>query len=94
MTFSIPNVIKSNAFNALRILCCFIVITKHVLDLSGTSSVFYPFFDGHVAVCVFFILSGFWVTKSYLSSNNLKEYFFKRAKRILPMYYISVGEIV
>lgn len=91
MTFSIPNVPKCNAFNALRILCCFIVIMMHVLDLSGTSSVFRPFFDGHVAVCVFFILSGFWVTKSYLSSNNLKEYFFKRAKRILPMYYISVG---
>ena len=91
MIFSIPNVPKCNAFNALRILCCFIVIMMHVLDLSGTSSVFRPFFDGHVAVCVFFILSGFWVTKSYLSSKNLKEYFLKRTKRIIPMYYISVG---
>ena len=43
-----------------------------------------------MAVCGFFIISGFWITKSFLSSKNLKTFFFKRAKKILPMYYFSV----
>lgn len=91
MTFTLPQISKRNAFNVLRIFCCFLVITMHILDLSHTKSILRPFFDGHVAVCVFFILSGFWVTKSFLSSADLKTYFKKRAKRILPLYYISVG---
>lgn len=90
MTFTLPQISKRNAFNALRIFCCFLVITMHILDLSHTKSFLRSFFDGHVAVCVFFILSGFWVTKSFLSSADLKTYFKKRAKRILPLYYISV----
>lgn len=91
MILFIPKIQQNSAFNALRIFCCFLVISMHILDLSGTVSVLRPVFDGHVAVCVFFILSGFWVTKSFLSSNNLKEYFIKRSLRILPLYYISVG---
>ncbi len=91
MTFSLPQISKENNFNFIRLFCCFLVISMHILDISGTASVFRPFFDGHIAVCVFFILSGFWVTKSFLSSKNLKEYFVKRSLRILPLYYISVG---
>lgn len=91
MTFSIPPVQNGNAFAALRLFCCSIVIAMHILDLSGTKSILRPFFDGHVAVCVFFILSGFWVTKSFLSSTDLKSYVAKRMKRILPLYYISIG---
>lgn len=91
MILTIPVLPKQNNFNFIRLFCCFLVISMHVLDLSGTVSILRPIFDGHVAVCVFFILSGFWVTKSFLSSKNLKEYFVKRSIRILPLYYISVG---
>jgi len=91
MILTIPVLLKQNNFNFIRLFCCFLVISMHVLDLSGTVSILRPVFDGHVAVCVFFILSGFWVTKSFLSSKNLKEYFVKRSIRILPLYYISVG---
>ena len=91
MILFIPKIQQNSAFNALRLFCCFLVISMHILDLSGTVSVLRPVFDGHVAVCVFFILSGFWVTKSFLSSKSLKEYFIKRSVRILPLYYISVG---
>ena len=91
MTFLLPQISKENSFNFIRIFCCVLVIVMHILDLSGTESIFHPLFDGHVAVCVFFILSGFWVTKSLLTSKNIKEYFIKRAVRILPLYYMSVG---
>ncbi len=91
MILTIPMLPKRNNFNFIRLFCCFLVISMHILDLSGTVSVFRPVFDGHIAVCVFFILSGFWITKSFLSSKNVKEYFIKRSLRILPLYYISVG---
>lgn len=62
----------------------------HIFTRSGVYSECAKFFDGHSCVCVFFILSGFWITRSYLSTD-LKNYFIKRAKRILPLYYLSIG---
>lgn len=91
MTFTIPQIKKQNSFNALRLLCSIIVICMHIFSRSGVYSEYGKYFDGHACVCVFFILSGFWVTRSFLTSDNLKTYFKKRAKRILPLYYISVG---
>ena len=44
----------------------------------------FPFF----AVGIFFIISGFWVTRSLLASGSLKSYFLKRIKKIFPLYYI------
>lgn len=82
--------IGENAFNAIRFLCCLIVIIGHCLDLSRTPFAYRSIIDMHTAVCVFFILSGFWVTKSFLFSRSLKQYAFKRIKRLLPMYYLTV----
>ncbi len=82
--------IGPNAFNAVRLLCCLIVIIGHCFDLSHTQFVYRHFIDMHISVCVFFILSGFWVTKSFLTTNNLKDYAIKRIKRLLPPYYLTV----
>ena len=43
-----------------------------------------------LSVIIFFLISGFWVTKSYCSSASIKSYFAKRAKKILPLYYLVV----
>lgn len=90
MTFNLFQIPKQNAFNFLRLCCCVIVICMHIFTRSGVYSECAKFFDGHSCVCVFFILSGFWITRSYLSTD-LKNYFIKRAKRILPLYYLSIG---
>lgn len=92
LSSSLPqkDALKDNAFNAVRFVCCLIVIVGHSLGLSGTPFAYSGLIDMHVSVCVFFILSGFWVTKSFLSVRSLKEYFLKRAKRLLPLYYITV----
>jgi len=88
----LPNLdsLKDNSFNAIRLFCCLIVIIGHCFDISATHFRFRSLIDMHISVCIFFILSGFWVTKSFLSSQNLKEYAIKRIKRLLPLYYISV----
>lgn len=82
------NVSKSNAFNFLRLVCCLVVIYEHCVVLSGVD---FPCCDLRgIAVNVFFILSGFWVTQSFLKSGSIKEYAIKRFKKILPQYLLVV----
>ena len=55
------------------------------------SSFSLPVFEiSSICVKVFFILSGFWVTVSLLRSVSIKEYAFKRCKKILPPYWTVV----
>ena len=79
-----------NSFNALRFFFCVIVIIGHCLDISHTEFAFRNFVDMHISVCAFFILSGYWVTKSYLKNKSIKTFYAKRAFRILPLYFLSV----
>ena len=60
------------------------------MDISHTEFVHRNWIDMHISVCAFFILSGYWVTKSYLKHKSPKNFYIKRALRILPLYYLSV----
>ena len=60
------------------------------MTLSGYKYPLGKLFDGHVAVCGFFIISGFLIIRSCWSSNSLKEYFIKRCKRLLPAYFFAI----
>ena len=85
---SSANILKDNAFNFLRLVCCLIVVYEHCVVLSGVN---FPCYDLRgIAVNVFFILSGFWVTRSFLKSDSLKEYAIRRCKKILPQYWLVV----
>ncbi len=80
--------LKDNSFNFLRLMCCLIVIYEHCVVLSGVNL---PCYDLRgIAVNVFFILSGFWVTLSFFKSDSVKKYVAKRAKKILPQYWLVV----
>ena len=82
------NVSKRNAFNFLRLACCLVVIYEHCVVLSGAD---FPCYDLRgIAVNVFFILSGFWVSQSFFKSGSIKEYAIKRFKKILPQYWLVV----
>lgn len=81
---------EENSFNAVRMLCCLIVIIRHCFDLNMIKSRGVLILDSHVAVCVFFILSGFWVLKSFLSSKDVKTFYIKRIKRLYPLYVCSI----
>lgn len=80
---------RENAFNFLRLICALIVIYEHSVLLSETEVLPCLELRG-IAVNVFFILSGFWVTQSYLRSSSVKEYAKKRCNKIFPLYFTVV----
>lgn len=86
----LPDVPRDNSFNAIRFLLCVVVIVMHCWVLSGVNRKYAIYFDGHVAVCAFFVLSGFWVTRSYLLGKGIRDFAVKRARRLLPMYWVTV----
>lgn len=79
---------NKTSFSFLRTILCLLVICDHTGILTGvwkTTNLSVIF-----SVPAFFILSGFWVTKSYLCSGSIKEYFLKRIKKIFPEYFTVV----
>jgi peptidoglycan/LPS O-acetylase OafA/YrhL len=79
---------EENAFNFLRLVCCLIVIYEHSVVLSQSEKICLDFRG--IAVNVFFILSGFWVTVSFLKSSSAKEFALKRCRKIFPQYFAVI----
>lgn len=79
-----------NCFDFLRFFFAANIVLAHLSELSQSKSleILYLFSNSSVAVQGFFIISGFLVAKSYTNTSSLKEYFIKRAKRILPAYVL------
>lgn len=76
------------ALDGIRGLAILMVIAYHYLDFTK-----YHFF-GWLGVDLFFVLSGYLITKSLLQAqgrpNFLRNFFIKRALRIFPLYYLSL----
>lgn len=83
---------KDNCFDFLRFFFASIVVLGHIIVISQIPILqpFKPFFPTHLAVYGFFIISGFLIHQSYYNSKNLSSYFAKRARRLLPAYWIVV----
>ena len=81
--------IPQNSFTFIRLLCALIVLYEHAVLLTGAENLLCLDLRG-IAVNVFFILSGFWVTQSYLRSSSVKEYAKKRYNKIFPLYFTVV----
>ena len=81
---------NKNCFDFLRFFFAANILLAHLCELSQNKSLEFlsNFSNSSIAVKGFFIISGFLVTKSYTNTPSLKEYFIKRAKRILPAYII------
>ena len=80
---------KENNFDLLRLLAALLVVFSHSYPISGFASAepigrWTGYRDGgNFAVCVFFVISGFLVTRS-LERNSVGAYLAARALRILP----------
>jgi peptidoglycan/LPS O-acetylase OafA/YrhL len=57
------------------------------LDGGGILYSFLEFFPG---VPLFFMVSGFLITDSFLNSKNIKQYFIKRGLRIYPALFVNI----
>lgn len=84
----LPTISKNNSFNFIRLVCALIVIYEHAVILSDINVFCLNIRD--IAVDFFFILSGFWVTSSYIKSKSYMEFFLKRIRKIFPLYWIVV----
>ena len=80
-----------NNFDFIRIFSAIIVMYSHSYQLTGFLKeeplrVFSKgyFYFGGLGVIIFFIISGFLITKSFTKSQSLKSYFIARALRIYP----------
>jgi peptidoglycan/LPS O-acetylase OafA/YrhL len=81
-----------NSFDFLRFFFAFIIFLSHLSELSNSNSLLFlsNFTNSAIAVKGFFVISGFLVAKSYRNTPSLKNYFIKRAKRILPAYIFVI----
>lgn len=86
---------RDNNFDFLRFLAATLVIFSHSFAL--TAKTYDPYLllthyatFGIVAVNIFFILSGFLITKSWLDNPKIFIYLKKRILRIMPGLFVAV----
>jgi peptidoglycan/LPS O-acetylase OafA/YrhL len=85
-----PPAVRSNNFDAIRLASALLVLWSHSYVIAGRpqDEIFFSIFSGYdsgggIAVSIFFVISGYLVTKSAFE-RPLLEYLHARALRILP----------
>lgn len=86
MIFNIVD--RNNNMNVVRYYLCLCILMNHFNILTGLQLPQLPRIFGGVGS--FFAISGFLMFSSYEKHHNLKGYFVRRAKRILPPYFFIV----
>jgi peptidoglycan/LPS O-acetylase OafA/YrhL len=83
--------LRSDNFLLLRIVAAVLVIYGHSFAIvvpDGTRDIFlannWRVYSGDIAVDIFFVISGFMVSGSYLGRSNFLDYTFARLLRIVP----------
>jgi peptidoglycan/LPS O-acetylase OafA/YrhL len=83
---------RDNAFDVLRLLGAVLVLVSHSFALAGVAE---PKLGksslGVIGVEIFFAISGFLVTASWLSDPRPRAFLAKRALRILPALIVTVA---
>jgi len=95
---------KRNALTLARFVFASLVVVSHSFPLGGYHLNSDPWHTwsksqddlGTIAVCAFFLISGFLVARSYDSVKSPAEFLFRRGIRILPAYWLAlaVGALV
>ncbi|MEU7940596.1 acyltransferase family protein [Microbispora bryophytorum] len=84
---------RANAFNLLRLLGALAVIVEHSWVLSGHGSPLSPASGiglGGIGVGVFFLISGYLISASWLSDPSPRRYAARRGLRIYPAYLVVI----
>lgn len=82
---------SSNNFDFLRLFAALLVIITHSYSLKGSADVDFlskltsgSIQFSHLGVAIFFIISGYLIMQSAISSSSWKSFFWKRILRLLP----------
>ncbi|SEG73508.1 Peptidoglycan/LPS O-acetylase OafA/YrhL, contains acyltransferase and SGNH-hydrolase domains [Nonomuraea solani] len=84
---------RANAFNLLRLLGALAVVVEHSWVLSGHGTPLTPASGigaGGIGVGVFFLISGYLISASWLSDPSPARYTLRRVLRIYPAYALVV----
>ncbi len=82
---------RDNNFNLLRVIAATMVIYSHTLALSGRSEAIGGVTSfGTLGVRLFFVMSGFLITKSFLTRESLSHFLLARFFRIYPGVWVAV----
>lgn len=85
-----------NNFDLIRLIAAILVLFSHCYPLVTTSNGTEPVGQfgfttlGGIAVCIFFVISGFLITQSYLKRHDLIEFLAARCLRIFPGYWVAM----
>jgi peptidoglycan/LPS O-acetylase OafA/YrhL len=95
---SSPEQGRGNNFDVLRVALAGLVLFSHSFPLAAGTNDTEPFFrlssgqvtGGELAVDFFFVISGYLITRSWLSSRSTDDYLRKRIRRIYPGYLVCL----
>jgi peptidoglycan/LPS O-acetylase OafA/YrhL len=89
-------VARSNNFGILRLAFASMVVLSHAPELVDgnrarelLTSMFGTLSFGEMGVDGFFLISGYLITKSFLTSSGLRSYLTKRVARIYPAFLVA-----
>src|SRR6476660_364780 len=93
------NNLKRNNFDAIRLTMALAVVWSHSFALFYGSEKTEPtsillsgaYNAGNLGVMVFFVISGFLVTKSLFSSDSLLQFIMRRIRRVYPGYLVATS---
>ena len=82
----------ANGFNLVRLVCALLVVVYHAVGMNPTapqrdplSTLLAPHSDlGALAVGVFFVISGMFIARSWMSDPHLGRFALRRVARIVP----------
>lgn len=83
---------KRNNFDALRLIGAFLVLISHQFALSGRwePRLIGDHSFGNLGVLIFFSISGFLVTSSWLNDPHILRFVARRALRLAPALCVSI----
>ena len=96
---TLPQGERRNNIGAIRLILAIAVIYSHSFALSHGKGFHDPLATatrgqlngGQLAVGLFFLLSGYLITKSWFSSDSASSFIRKRILRIYPGYLVALG---
>lgn len=83
---------KKDNFNFIRLCLALSILFVHAAGISNSNelSFIFKYLNGDIVVKCFFVISGYLVALSFRRSD-VTEFFIKRARRILPGYFMVVA---